>query len=262
MPALFGPVLTNAAKLDNFLDYYRAGRFSAAKVVTGWGVEQGGWSLSNKQRILQAVPRLVVRSTAGDPSNRGALWHLHSDTVAQEFHEWVQLRPNIWLELGNEPDVVWEQQGKDESLIWIYRWWLDETIQRLRVEFPQAKLISPSVRVGVPGWERWTEVMADVMSKCDTVSIHLYGWNRIIGDGKGEYAAAKPLYDRLFPGKSVAVTELGIHHPPMPKEDKLALYRDFARNAPENWRWVLFYHYNEPGDIHPEYHIPAAVVGR
>lgn len=260
MPALFGPVLTNTAKLDNFLSYYRVGRFSAAKIVTGWGVDEGGWNSINRWRLVQAVPRLVVRSTAGDPSNREALWHLHSDTVIAEFREWVQLRPNIWLELGNEPDVVWEQQGRDENLIWVYRWWLAETIQRLRIEFPQARLIAPSVRVGVSGWERWLEVLADVMSKCDTVSLHLYGWHTIVGDGKREYELAKSVYDRLFPAKSVAVTELGINNPLMSPAEKLRRYRMFARIVPTNWRWVLFYHYNERGDVHPEYHIPRQVV--
>lgn len=258
MAALFGPVLTHTDNLDTFLRFYRAGRFSAAKVVTGWG-RAGGWTPEAIRALTAEVPRLIVRSTYGDPSYAGGArtWPEARGLVA-EFAPWVAANPNAWLEVGNEPDVAPHNAG-DELPIWLYRWWLDDAHTALRKAYPNAKLIAPAPRVGLPGWERWLEIPADVLRKFDTVSVHLYGWHQIIGDGKGEYAAALPLYERLFPGKSVAVTELGVHDPAKPKTEKLALYRDFARKVPANWRWVTFYHYTERGDLHPEYGLSMEV---
>lgn len=260
MAALLGPVLTNAKNIDRFLDYYRAGRFTTAKVVAGWGLDTG-WTDEARRKLVASVPNLIVRTTVGDPSNPGTYWFPHPDVAEAEVSPWLTLKPDLFIEIGNEPSVVWEQQGRDEYLTWVYRWWLDETIQRLRNRFPRARLVAPSPCIGVPGWERWLEIPSDVIHKCDAVSLHLYGWHRIVGDGKGEYAAAIPMYRRLFLDKPILVTEVGIHHPPMPKSEKLALYREFARTAPANIKAVLFYHYNERGDIHPEYAIPASVVG-
>lgn len=259
MPALYGPVLTNASTVSNFVSSYFTNKFSAAKVVTAWGID-GGWNETNRRLLTTNVSRLIVRSVAGDPSYHGAQWYPEPEALVQEFRPWVALKPDLWLEVGNEPDVIWDRlnpegRGSDQA-IWEYRYWLDQAERRLRREFPQAKLIGPSPRVGhYSNWTRWLEIMADVLLRFDTVSLHLYGWHRIVDDGKGELVAAKPVYDKLFPGKSVAVTELGIHDPSQTPASKLAAYRSFARSAPENWRWVLFYHYNARRDVHPEYSV-------
>lgn len=257
MPALFGPVLTNTPTVGAFVSSYTLNRFSAAKVISGWGVD-GGWTVTGRELLVRSVPRLIVRSVAGDPSFRGwgAKWYPDPDLLVEEFRPWVALRPDIWLEVGNEPDVVWDTNpvNRPELSIWVYHYWLELALRRLRAEFPRARLIAPSPRVGhYPEWYRWLEIRSEVTAQFDAVSLHLYGWHQIIGDGKGELEAAKPVYDRLFPGKSVALTEVGIHNPEMPHQRKLELYRDFARAVPENWRWVLFYHYNARRDIHPEY---------
>lgn len=258
MTALFGPVLTHAKTLDGFLDYWRRGGFNAAKVVTGWGIGQGGWSQENKQKILRTIDNLVLRTTAGDPQNPNAGPYLYCDAVYAEAVDWLRIKPDLWVELGNEPDVLWEREGRTEQVIWNYRYWLIETIKRLRSEFPAIRIIAPAPRIGIPGWERWLEITRDVAyGSADAVALHLYGWHTIVGDGKREYESARGVYNRLFPGKLVAVTELGINDPGMPATSKLQSYREFACNAPVNWRWVLFYHYNERRDIHPEYHIPV-----
>jgi hypothetical protein len=138
-------------------------------------------------------------------------------------------------------------------VIWRYRYWLDLAETRLRKEFPKARLIAPSPRIGRPGWVGWLELPADVLRRYDSISAHIYGWHRIVGDGKGELRAAQDLYRRLFPDKTVAVTELGINDPGTPHLTKLALYREFARNAPKNWTWALAYHYDARREFHQEY---------
>lgn len=257
MPALYGPVLTNTPTISAFLGSYAANRFSAAKVITAWGVD-GGWTSTNRELLVRSIPRLIVRSVAGDPSFKGwgNPWYPDPDTLVEEFRPWVALRPDIWLEVGNEPDVVWDANpnSRSEFSIWVYNYWLELAYWKLKQAFPDAKLIAPSPRVGYyPDWYRWLEIRSDVLARYDAVSLHLYGWHALVGDGKGELVAAKPVYDRLFPGKSVALTEVGVNDPATPHQRKLEIYRAFARNTPEHWRWVMFYHYNAKRDIHPEY---------
>ena len=257
MPALFGPVLTNAPTASSFVEAYYANRFSAAKVVTAWGID-GGWNPTNRWLLTTNVRRLIVRSVAGDPSYLKARWYPHPDDLVEEFGPWVEVRDNLWLEVGNEPDVRWDQlkEKRSEWDIWEYRYWLDEAERRLRREFPHAKLIGPSPRVSYYlDWARWLLIMADVLKRFDAVSLHIYGWHSIVDDKKGEFLAAKPLYSKLVPGKSVAITELGIHDPTQTPHEKLEAYRDFARKAPANWRWALFYHYNARRDVDPEYSV-------
>lgn len=262
MSALLGPVLTNARDLPAFLAYQRAGKFTTAKVIAGWGLDTG-WTDDNRRQLVQAVPELVVRtSKTGDPSNRGGtLWHLHPDQTADEVRPWVRHNPRLWIELGNEPDVQWELQAdKSDFPVWVYQWWLDATITRLRAEFPQARLIAPSPRVGTPRWERWLEIRTEVLRRCDAVSLHIYGWHRLIGDGKGEWAAAQSVYQRLFPTTPIAITELGVNDPATAPAVKMQMYREFAAGLPGNYPLVHFFHLNTRRDIFPEYHIPLEAL--
>lgn len=254
MPALFGPVLTNSRSAASFLDYYRAGRFSAAKVVTAWGID-GGWTPEARAAVVSSVPRLAVRSVSGDPSYKGASPFPKPQALVEEFRPWVALRPNVWLEIGNEPNV-W---GPSE-FAWLYRYWLGQSITALRTAFPKAKLIAPAVLVGGNEWERWVRTMADTLRRCDSIGMHAYGWHRLLGPAEGEtgqYQQAQKVYNDLFPNYTVAITEMGIHDPNLPKAEKLAHYRQVAREAPRRYTWALFYHCNERGDIQPEYDIPA-----
>lgn len=264
MPALYGSILTFDESVYDYIATYRQHNFSAAKVVTGWGLPHS-WQDHERAALLQAVPRLIVRSTAGDPSNYNTAWFPHPDLVVEEFRPWVALRPDIWLEVGNEPDVVWDNsdalQGAvgREWLVWEYRYWLEQAEIALRRAFPRAKLIAPSPRVNHHhDWRRWIDVSADVLARFDTLSAHIYGWHQLPlapGQDTGQFAAIKAVYDELFPFRSVAVTELGIHDVYQTPQQKLAAYRKFARSLPENWRWALVYHHNRRRDIHPEYSV-------
>ncbi len=254
MPALFGPVLTNTRDAASFIEHYRAGKFSAAKVITGWGLDSG-WDLRSRAAVVAMTPRLMVRSVTGDPSYRRGTTFLDPDQAVEEFRPWVRLRPDIWLELGNEPDVA----GSEESTIWVYRYWLGKTIERLRREFPRARLVAPAMRINHdPRWPRWYEVMHDVMNECDSIGMHFYGFHRVFapkGEDSDQLVYALQTAVRYFARKSIAVTEFGIHDPQMPAAAKLAQYRDFAQRAPARVTWALYYHICDRRDIQPEYHV-------
>jgi hypothetical protein len=263
MPALFGPVLTNTPTVSSFLSAIAANRLSAAKVVTGWGLNTA-WDDYSRALLVKGVSRLIVRSTCGDPSNRGTNWLPDPDLLVEEFRPWVKLRPDIWLEVGNEPDVAWERPdivnavGTGEYAIWSYRYWLELAEARLRKEFPRAQLIAPSPRVGhFESWYRWVEIPADVLRRFNALSAHIYGWHLLALDQTDtqQYFKLKRYYEMLFPGKSVAVTEAGIHSSQLTPQQKLDAYRAFAQKMPTNWRWVLFYHFNANRVIHPEYSV-------
>lgn len=269
MPAALGPVLTNVQSVRHLREYLKAGRFNAVKVIDGWGIDSG-WTNESRRAVFEAVPAelIVVRGVTGDHSyHDGRYWLPDPDQAEQEAQRWVAIKPDVLYEIGNEPDTA----GYDEATIWKYRAGLDATITRLRTRFPRIRLVAPSPRIGrpeictfpwgkQPGWERWARVLADVARRCDYISLHLYGWTQIIGDGKGEYAAAKKLYDELYGNEPVLVTELGINHPPMPKREKMRLYREFAAKMPAHWKAAYFYHLNAKNDIHPEYAIPFSAV--
>lgn len=258
MPALLGAVLTNTPSVSQFVAHSKNARFSAAKVITAHGVD-GGWNNENRGLLVRNFDKLVVRSKRGDPAYGGKaeFWLPEPEHTAEEARPWLALRPDMWFEPGNEPDVAWEHPAigthGDEMTIWKYNYWLGETIDRLRREFPRIKLIGPSPRIGVPGWQRWLEIMQHTLRACDSVSVHIYGWHKIVGDGKGELSAAQEVYGKLFPNKTIACTELGINDPSISHSRKLELYRDFARNAPKNWTWALAYHYDARREFHKEY---------
>jgi hypothetical protein len=257
MNAAFGPVLTHSPSLDAFIEYLQRGRFSTAKVITGWGLERA-WTPADRCRLICAVPNLIVRTVNGDPSLGRHYQYLLPGEVAQELHPWLVLKPDLWIELGNEPDVLWDVPVPVEDEIWRYRWWLQATRDYLRTHYPQARLIAPSPRIGaVPQWERWLEIPAETLRSFDAVSLHLYGWHQIVNDGKRELADAQAAYSRLLPSVPVIVSEMGIHNPQMNPAHKLALYRRFAEQVPLHWLQVLFYHHNAQGDLHPEYHIAS-----
>jgi hypothetical protein len=254
MPALFGPVLTNAPSADAFLQHYRTTRASAAKVITAWGLDSG-WTPQARRHVVEAVPNLIVRTAAGDPSYPRALWYLDPRVVLDELAPWLALRPNLWVELGNEPDV----RAGDEGDIWRYNYWLSAAITSVRARWPRARLIGPAVRIGHPGWERWYEILWPELARCTSIGIHLYGFHRLLcreDEDTGQFVKALRLVQRFFPRHTVAVTELGIHDPAMPAAEKLRRYREFARVAPPRWTWALYYHHAADRAIQPEYHIP------
>jgi hypothetical protein len=253
-----GPVLTNVSRISKFINDCERHQFRTALVVTGWGLDNG-WTDAARRLLLLAIPNLVVRTVSGDPSYRGwgALWRPDPDVTVAELAPWVRLNPTGWYAIGNEPCVAWEHPDissrNDEYTIWVYRYWLDATLRRLRREFPHAKFIAPSPRIGVPGWQRWLEIPKDVIERYDAASVHVYGWHRLFGDGKGELAAALRVYPALFPNQPVFATEVGINDPATSHATKLQLYRHFAATAPRNWRAIYAYHYDEGGAFHKEY---------
>ena len=260
MSTYFGPVLTNAPSAASFVANYQQHGFNSAVVVTGWGIDNG-WDGARRKLVADNVGELIIRSTVGDPSNRNTLWFPFAHTLVEEFRPWVAVKPNVLLAVGNEPDVVWERPDvmtfhDKEEAIWVYRYWLDDAERNLRREFPGVRLIAPSPRVGVPGWQRWLDIMADVLGRFDILSAHVYGWHRlatVYGQDTDQFPLIRDYYNRRFPGKPVAITEMGIHDVNQPASQKLAHYRQFAKGLPANWRWALFYHYNARKDIDKEY---------
>ena len=258
MPASLGPVLTSTPSLAGFMDYCKP--FTTAKVVTGWGLPEGWGYDHNRCRMLVNTPELIVRTTEGDPSTRNANWYLDPGTVVDELKPWLALKDTLHVELGNEPDVYLEDMEEpDEYYIWVYTYWLHQTLDRLRHQYPQAYLIGPSPRVDVPGWDRWLRIMAPALRRCDAVSLHIYGWHRFWQD-KGEPEQAFPLYEELFGSQPIYITELGINDPAMADTRKLNVYQTFTKTVPTTVKAITYFHYDVAEGFHKDYHISDSAV--
>jgi hypothetical protein len=253
---MLGVVLTHTDNIANYISEVKRRQYSVAKVVTGWGIGKA-WDNPSRQKLIYAMPNVIVRTVAGDPSYRaGLMWYPDSTWVTREVEPWYALREDIMIEIGNEPDVRSEQTTYNEHDVWIYRWHLVETIKLLRKRYPKAKIIGPSPRVGtIKEWQRWIEILQDPLRDCDYLSAHIYGWHNLALNWTDtqQYVKLRTVYERLFGLKQVFVTEVGIHDKDQSAQQKIAKYNDFYLKMPYHWRGMTYYHYSEDTMINPEY---------
>lgn len=253
---MYGMVLTNTSTVGRLTTTLERHFMNAVKVIPSWGLDSA-WDEASIHELMNWKGSIVLRTTSGDPSNKAARWHLEPQQVLHEMRPFLRYRTeNVWVELGNEPDVRWEQETKSDNTIWEYRYYLAETIQILRQYYPKVRLIAPSPRVfAFTRWERWIEIMADQMKRCDALSAHIYGWHWLTTDttDRGEFHALYDVYFRMFGEKDVIITEAGIHDVHVGALEKLLRYQTFYQKLPKNWRGFFIYHYNEKRDLHPEY---------
>ncbi|HMQ33056.1 MAG TPA: hypothetical protein PKD53_20160 [Chloroflexaceae bacterium] len=278
-----GVVLTYVDSLDTLEDCVRLGDYDVVKLVTGWGLPQS-WADDTRRRVVAMVPNLIVRTVSGDPSYArpadplskkhmpGATgpdaqyWQydfLDPDRVAHEIAPWYALKPDLMIELGNEPNVY----NQDDDFIWRWAYFLDLAIKRCRQEFPRATLISPGFMMDPAGnMRRFYEIAQRQIAACDYVGVHFYEYYAFKPDEgpatKGELRDAVALHQQFFPDKAWYVTEYGIHNTDqVPRREKGARYARLVHGGagwpalPANVAGAVYYHLQTKGDIHPEYHI-------
>lgn len=260
-----GVVLTYVNNLDELEDCIRRGGYDAVKVITGWGVDQGGWSSANKTRLVNMVPRVVVRTVAGDPSTgeAGTNDFPDPDKVQQEIAEWYAIRPDIYIEIGNEPNIT----RTDDDFFWKYRYFLASAVQRCRQVFPKARLIAPAPIIGEQyNPRRFCEINRDAMNDCDFIGMHVYEYYGFHASQQlattNQLKDSVEIYQEFFGKKPWYITEYGINDSgQVTVIDKGQRYGNMVHfnlshpQLPGNVKGALYYHIGMKGDLHPEYHI-------
>jgi hypothetical protein len=259
-----GVVLTYVEHLDQLEDCVRRGGYDAIKVVTGWGVE-GGWTPENKARVLNMVPNVIVRTVAGDPSSSRPEDDVindfpHPEMVEREIAEWYHIKPSIYIEIGNEPNI----NDPDDAFIWQWRYYLSASIEHCRRKFPRAKLISGGLIMR--NARRFCEIAHDVMRDCDYIGVHAYEYygfhasQQIAATNDLQQAVA--LHTEFFADKLWYLTEYGINDVSVvTMQEKgyryagMIHFNESHPQLPANVRGAVYYHLGVKGDLHPEYHI-------
>ena len=278
-----GVILTYVDTLNSLEDCVRLGSYNVVKVVTGWGLPTS-WTTETRQRVIDMVPNLIVRTVSGDPSYarphdplaggpipgaKGAnaqYWEydfLNPDKVQAELQPWYDLKPDMMIELGNEPNVF----NQDDEFVWRWAYFLEQTVNRCRQVFPQATLISPGFMMDARGnMQRFYEIAQKQIAMCDYVGMHFYEFYAFKPDQapatKGELRDAVQLHQQYFPAMPWYVTEYGIHN--TDKTSRQLKGERYARllhggdgwpALPVNVAGAVYYHLQMKGDIHPEYQI-------
>lgn len=261
----FGPVLTNAVDIKALIAYRNKSNMNSIKVITDWGLDKP-WNDVRRGQLLTLTPYPIVRTTAGDPSNKAALNYLIPQRVTNELSPWIQFKPDLMVELGNEPNhVSGFGLGVGENVIWTYRWHLMESIKRIRTYYPMVHIIAPAFIVN-DSMRRWFDICKDVFRMCDSLGVHVYeheSFDPTFAGPKTEQL--KQIHDLYLPlcseiNKPLAMTEFGINSPTRSKREKYEEYITFAKSLPSVYAGVNYYHINVKQDIDPQYHIPVEDV--
>lgn len=243
-----GPILTHVPTIGILDTCMRTGGYDAVKVVTGWGLPNG-WDEVSRRRVC-SYPHVVVRTVLGDPSydsGNPAYWFLETHRVLAEVAPWLAIRPNLMIELGNEPNVI--DTGAD-ILIWRYRYYLHETITLLRNRYPQAKLISPAPIMDVARRpDRWFAIMADAIRRCDYVGLHAYEHTNWMGNAPstGDLGRCIAQAQAIAADRPWLLTEYGINDPLLNATTKGTRYAQLRMGVskpvlPANIQGAFYYH--------------------
>lgn len=255
-----GPVLTNEENIERLIKYRNKGKFTSFKAVTSWGLDSS-WTSISRAQFLTLTPYPVIRTTVGDPSNAATDPFLNPDKVEAELAPWIMYKPDLMVELGNEPNI---STGWSNEAIWAYRYFLDLSIKRIRERFPLAHIIAPALIVN-DDMNRWLDILSfgGVLESADSIGVHAYEHYGFIGNHQAktnQLQIVNAVYQRRFPNKPLVLTEFGVNHPPMPKNEKVKIYRELLAHLPSVYIGANFYHLNRKGDIDPQYNIPLEAV--
>lgn len=257
-----GPVLTHA-RLDDLYAMTQIGKLDCIKVVTAWGLVEG-WNSTTRARVCAATDHTIVRTAVGDPASGRSVF-LHTEEVVQEIAPWYAIKPHIWIELGNEPNV----RSLSESEIHGWAWHLDRTITEIRKQMPYARIISPAMLMtshGVRTTYRealWLEIAAAAIRRCDAVGVHVYEYDSLVVNYPGPRTRqaddALALHLKYFADKPWVLSEYGINNPKIPTAQKIREYIEWTRQyARGNVIGATFFHVNygaAQDKNYPEYHI-------
>ncbi len=246
---MFGLVLTAAVNFEEIYTAVKIRRLDTIKVVTGWGLNWNDSVDGNRRALVSSlVPNIVVRTVAGDPSNPSAATFPIVDDVIAEITPWYAVKRDIIIELGNEPNILPYEGTELQDFVYTYRWYLAESIKRLRYFFPHAKLMSTALQPDKKV-DYWYQIFSapdmNIYNMVDYVGVHAYEHTSFLSPQTNHFAKMitrfKPYQKKLF------FSELGIAGT---NPNKLDEYRTISHSYP-----VTYYHYNYYGDIDGNYHV-------
>lgn len=231
-----GVVLTHTSNLTGLLDTIHANQLGVLKVVTGWGLNRA-WTDPDR-RLAARAPMLIVRTVAGDGKT------LDPNKAVAELQPWYTIRPDLVVEIGNEPNAPGAGVATDKE-IWEYRYNLLAAIRRIRVEMPRARIIGPAM-VADASLHRWLAILGDTTPLVDYIGLHAYEWYQFTPPGTQQLEtalhAAQQLC-RMHGHRPLFFTELGINDiHQTPTVLKLQRYRALSSTLPGNVAGACYYH--------------------
>lgn len=241
---MFGYVLTGAHTFEEVYKVTKILKADTLKVVTAWGLNWNDKVEGDRRALICSLtPNTVIRTKAGDPSSNGTL-HPVADEVIAEIIPWYAVKRDIIIEIGNEPNTY----SSEPEYIYIYRWYLAETIQRLRTFFPHAQIISTALQP-TKNVKRWYEIFnapdLNIYTKVDYIGVHAYEHTSFLHPQTGDISRMQSIFQKYT--EKLFWTELGINGA-NPK--KIEEYRQISLHNP-----VTYYHYNSFMDVDANYHV-------
>jgi hypothetical protein len=238
---MFGYVLTYARNVEELYIATKKIGADTIKVITAWGLPWDSTQEGNTRALIASLtPNTVIRTKSGDPSSNGTLYPI-PDIIIQEIRPWYSVKRNIIIEIGNEPNV----HSSTQDYVYIYKWYLAQTILRLRVEFPHAKIMSTALQPD-KNVEYWHQIFSeDIYDTVDYVGVHAYEHRSFTQPITHHYDKMLSIF--ALQKSKLFFSELGINGA---NSNKLAEYKAIAMRFP-----VTYYHYNSALDIDPQYHV-------
>lgn len=240
-----GPIVTCVHDLQQIDLVKRAGNYKGIKVVTSWGLYNKPWEDSERKYILDTFDTVVVRTMHGDPSLPYEQHFLIPELTLAEIAPWYKLRKDICIELGNEPNVGWRGNN---SFYWVYRYWLIETLKKIKRVFPYATIITPAPSLTHNNAEDYITIVGDVLQEGHYIGLHAYEHYSFQNPGTHQLEQAKLYAKRLK--MPFIFTEIGINDYQTSAYNKGYEYGLLSRKHP-----VFYYHIDTSQVIQPQYHI-------
>lgn len=221
VPRAHGPVLT--AGYSTWQQAVANAAHNLNKVVTGWGAPPGGWE-NNPDFVWTACGMsnfTIVRTVTGDTWNYIDANQAVDEIRRTRFYEYKadQQGPDkCIIELGNEPNI-----GCPD--VWTYASLLSQTIDKIRTNFPGAKICSTALSPqnfngqGDSRYPRnwlYNSAWRNAVAKCDFVGVHFYSNDGNFANqgayNEMTYKEVLSIAAQQWPGKPVIATEYSIRN--------------------------------------------------
>ena len=238
-----GFILTQTDDLLSVHERLEQANADTIKIIPSWGWP---WDTASRARIIGMAPNVFVRTKSGDISAGSR----YPQNILPEIQDWLQLKPNVFVEVGNEPN-----SGKtDDKFWWNYRFYLDkarEDIIRFQTSVPsiiRAQTVAPAMTLNpdkVDSARRGLEIMHDVMVNFDFIAWHVY-LDGGYADPLIQMKTALKLANEFFPNKPHVLTEFNAN--------KMSLSTAVLQiQTTYSFAGTIFYHICDRKDLHPEY---------
>lgn len=154
----------------------------------------------------------------------------------QEFVE--RIAPKIQIlrpyaekfEIHNEPNHFQgiEGWGSSDEQAKDFKGWYLEVLRRLRELFPWAKFGFPGLAINYPHRDlEWLEICREAVEESDWLGCHCY-W-QYENHLSEEWGLRFKLYHRMFPNKTIEITEFGDSTPDLPPDEMARKYVEYYR---------------------------------